>query len=144
MSCACPAPGQARLPERAAALHALADLDLGFRTPEPLRQRGAHGTDEAPFLVLDRIPGEPLEADALDDSHVVDTVAAQYATLLSGLARAGTDETVRAVLPQAPEGRWRLFAENVRVELFPLMSDNGRFRAERELAALDSLGLPDT
>ncbi|BCM64883.1 hypothetical protein EASAB2608_00217 [Streptomyces sp. EAS-AB2608] len=45
---------------------------------------------------------------------MVDTVAAQYATLLSGLARAGTDETVRSVLPQAPEGQWRRFAERVR------------------------------
>ncbi|MFE7314208.1 viomycin phosphotransferase [Streptomyces sp. NPDC057555] len=129
----------ARLPERAAALHALAGLDLGFRTPEPLLQGGAHGTDEAPFLVLSRIPGDPLETDTLNDAHVVDTVAAQYATLLSGLARAGTDERVRVVLPQAPEDRWRRFAEDVHAELFPLMSDSGRLRAERELAALDSL-----
>ncbi|CAM5255582.1 viomycin phosphotransferase [Streptomyces griseomycini] len=129
----------ARLPQRAAALHALAGLDLGFRTPEPLLQGGAHGTDEAPFLVLSRIPGEPLETDALNDAQVVDTVAAQYATLLSGLACAGTDETVRSALPQATEGQWRRFAENVRAELFPLMSDSGRLRAERELTALDSL-----
>ncbi|MFI7466248.1 viomycin phosphotransferase [Nonomuraea sp. NPDC049646] len=129
----------ARLPQRAAALHALASLDLGFRTPEPLLQGGSHGTDEPPFLVLSRIPGEPLETDALNDAHVVDTVAAQYATLLSGLARAGTDETVRSILPQAPEGQWRRLAENVRAELFPLMSDSGRLRAERELTALDSL-----
>ncbi|MEU9791315.1 viomycin phosphotransferase [Streptomyces sparsogenes] len=129
----------ARLPERVAALQALAGLDLGFRTPEPLLQGGAHGTAEAPFLVLSRIPGEPLEADALNDAQVAATVAAQYATLLSALARAGGDETARAVLPRAPEGRWRRFAENVRAELFPLMSDSGRRRAERELAALDSL-----
>ncbi|WP_217136951.1 viomycin phosphotransferase [Streptomyces sp. AC558_RSS880] len=129
----------ARLPQRAAALHALANLGLGFRTPEPLLQGGTHGTDEAPFLVLSRIPGEPLETDALNDAQVVDTVAAQYATLLSALARAGTDETVRAVLPQAAEDHWRRFAENVRAELFPLMSDSGRLRAERELTALNSL-----
>lgn len=129
----------ARLPERVAALHALAGLDLGFRTPEPLLQGGAHGTGGEPFLVLSRIPGEPLESDALNDPQVVDTVAAQYVTVLSGLARAGTDETVRAVLPQAAEDHWRRFAENVRVELFPLMSDSGRLRAERELAALDGL-----
>ena len=129
----------ARLPQRAAALHALAGLGLGFRTPEPLFQGGAHGTGEVPFLVLSRIPGEPLETDALNDAQVADTVAAQYATLLSGLAHAGTDATVRAFLPQAPEGRWQRFAENVRAELFQLMSDSGRLRAERELAALDSL-----
>ncbi|WUH98177.1 viomycin phosphotransferase [Spirillospora sp. NBC_00431] len=129
----------ARLPERLAALNALADLDLGFRTPEPLSQGGTRNTDEVPFLVLGHIPGEPLKPDALNDAQVADTVAAQYAILLSGLARAGTDETVRAVLPQAPEGRWRQFAENVRAELFPLMTGSGRLRAKRELAALDSL-----
>ncbi|MEO3764000.1 viomycin phosphotransferase [Streptomyces sp. B5E4] len=129
----------ARLPQRAAGLHALAGLDLGFRTPEPLLQGGALCTDETPFLVLSRIPGEPLKADALVDARVVETVAAQYATLLSGLARAGAGEAVRAGLPQAPEGQWRQFAEDVRTELFPLMSGSGRRRAERELAALDSL-----
>lgn len=126
----------ARLPERAAGLRALAGLDLGFRTPEPLLQAGA---DEVPHLVLSRVPGEPLEPDALNDAQVVDAVAAQYATALSGLARAGTDEAVRALLPQAPEGQWRRFAEDVRAELFPLMSHSGRRRAERELAALDGL-----
>ncbi|MEU9672039.1 MULTISPECIES: viomycin phosphotransferase [Streptomyces] len=129
----------ARLPQRVAALHALAGLDLGFRTPEPLLQGGAHGTDEVPFLVLSRIPGQPLETDALNDAEVVDTVAAQYAKLLSALARSGTGEAVRAVLPHAAEGQWRRFAESVRAELFPLMSDSGRLRAERELSALDSL-----
>ncbi|MEW5539325.1 viomycin phosphotransferase [Streptomyces cyaneofuscatus] len=129
----------ARLPQRVAALHALTGLDLGFRTPEPLLQGGAHGTDEEPFLVLSRIPGEPLETDALNDAEVVDTVAAQYAKLLSALARSGTGEAVRAVLPHAAERQWWRFAENVRAELFPLMSDSGRLRAERELTALDSL-----
>ncbi|MGW1792657.1 viomycin phosphotransferase [Streptomyces tubercidicus] len=129
----------ARLPERVAALRALARLDLGFRTPEPLVQGGADGTDEAPFLMLSRIPGEPLEADALNDAHVAGAVAAQYATLLAGLDRAGAGESVRVALPHAQEGRWRRFADNVRSELFVLMSDNGRIRAERELTALDGL-----
>ncbi|QKW35503.1 viomycin phosphotransferase [Actinomadura sp. NAK00032] len=124
-----------RLPARAGVLRALAALDLGFRTPEPVSQGGG----EAPFLVLSRIPGEPLEADALNDARMVDSVAAQYAALLSGLARAGADESVRAVIPQAPEGRWRRFAEDVRGELFPLMSGGGRLRAGRELSALDGL-----
>ncbi|MEV0661525.1 viomycin phosphotransferase [Actinomadura luteofluorescens] len=128
-----------RLPERAAALDALAGLDLGFRTPEPLLQGGAHGTGEAPFLVLGRIPGEPLDAEALNDAQVADTVAAQYATLLSSLASAGIDEKARAVLPHATEDRWRQFAQSVRAELFQLLSTSGRLRAERELAALNDL-----
>ncbi|MUN39125.1 viomycin phosphotransferase [Actinomadura litoris] len=129
----------ARLPERAAALRLLAGLDLGFRTPEPLLEGGAYGTDETPFLVLSRIPGEPLSSDALDDADVLDAVAEQYATLLTDLARAGGDEAVRAVLPQEPHDRWRRFADDVRAELFQLMSDGGRLRAEEELAVLDGL-----
>ncbi|WP_242904529.1 viomycin phosphotransferase [Actinomadura terrae] len=126
----------ARLPERAATLNALARLDLGFRTPEPLLESG---TGETPFLVLSRIPGETLDDAALDNAQVAESVAAQYATLLSTLARAGADEAARAVLPQAAEDRWRRFADGVRAELFPLMSASGRLRAERELAALDGL-----
>ncbi|MFC5143438.1 phosphotransferase family protein [Streptomyces aureoversilis] len=132
----------AGLPERAAALRTLAGLDLGFRTPEVLassRGGGGHDGDGTPFLVLSRIPGAPLEAGALDDPVVADAVAAQYASLLAGLARAGTDGTVRAALPRAPEDRWRQFAADVRAELFPLMSGSGRRRAERELTALDTL-----
>ncbi|MDN3264378.1 aminoglycoside phosphotransferase family protein [Streptomyces sp. CSDS2] len=129
----------ARLPRRAATLAALAGLGLGFRTPEPLLQGRTHGTGEEPFLVLSRIPGEPLGADALSDARVAGTMAAQYATLLSALARAGADESVRALLPRAAEGRWCRFAEDVREELFPLMADSGLRRAERELLPLGGL-----
>ncbi|MEV0830378.1 viomycin phosphotransferase [Nonomuraea rubra] len=128
----------ARLPHRAAGLRVLAGLELGCGIPEPLCEGSAQGVDELPFLVLRRIPGAPLEAEALDDREVAEAVAAQYVTLLSGLAKAGADEEVRAALP-APPDRWRRFAADVRAELFPLMSDGGRQRAERELAALDGL-----
>lgn len=128
-----------RLPGRVTSLRTLASLDLGFRTPEPLLLGGAPGTDEPPFLLLSRIPGEPLDNDTLDDDRVAEAFAGQYATLLSALARAGTNQTVRAELPEAPADRWRQFAESVRAELFQLMSHDGRLRAERELAALDDL-----
>lgn len=127
-----------RLPERVRTLRVLADLDLGFCIPEPLLA-GVAGAEQAPFLLLTRIPGEPLDPDALRDVRVIDTVAAQYTTLLSALAQAGTDVQVRSVLPQAREDRWTEFAEKVRAELFHLMSRSGRLRAERELAALENL-----
>ncbi|MFE6157490.1 viomycin phosphotransferase [Streptomyces sp. NPDC056486] len=129
----------ARLTARAAVLRVLAGLDLGFRTPEPLLTGGAHGTDEPPYLVLSRVPGAPLPDSALERPGMAASVAAQYVTLLTGLAEAGTDEDVRAALPRAPEGEWRLFAADVRAELFGLMSDAGRLRAERELTAVDDL-----
>ncbi|WP_227997811.1 viomycin phosphotransferase [Nocardia australiensis] len=129
----------ARLPERAAVLRTLAGLDLGFGTPRPLAKSAAQSTDEPPYLVLSRIPGAPLDNDALISPEVAEAVATQYAALLSRLAAAGSDEKVRAALPLAPEGEWQEFAAGVRAELFPLMSDSGRERAERELAALDAL-----
>jgi aminoglycoside phosphotransferase (APT) family kinase protein len=128
-----------RLPARAAVLRALAGLDLGFRTPRPLAQGGTRGTDEPPYLVLSRVPGAPLEEGALERPEVAERAAEQYAELLSGLAAAGSEESVRAALPAAPESQWQEFAAGVRAELFPLMSDGGRERAERELAALDGL-----
>jgi aminoglycoside phosphotransferase (APT) family kinase protein len=128
----------ARLPHRAAVLSLLAGFDLGSRTPQPLLEGGAQGTDELPFLVLGRVPGAPLEVDAIEDPKVAEAAAAQYVSLLAELARVGAEEKVRAAL-SAPEDRWRQFAADVRAELFGLMSDGGRQRAGRELAALDRL-----
>ncbi|MFD4767436.1 phosphotransferase family protein [Streptomyces niveus] len=124
-----------RLPLRAAVLRALAGLELGFRTPEPLVESG----NESPFLVLSRVPGAPLPDGALVDPGVAEAVAAQYAALLGALAGAGADPVVRAALPHAPYEGWREFAAGVRGELYGLMSDDGRRRAERELTALDGL-----
>ncbi len=128
----------ARLPERAAVLRTLARLDLGFRTPVPLLA-GEPGPDGPGFLVLSRVPGAPLDAAAVVGpgvgDAVTDAVAEQYAALLTGLAVAGGD----AAVPAAEEDRWRRFAERVRAELYGLMSEAGRGRAERELAALDGL-----
>ncbi|AMD53693.1 hypothetical protein ATO49_01800 [Mycolicibacterium fortuitum subsp. fortuitum DSM 46621 = ATCC 6841 = JCM 6387] len=64
--------------------------------------------------MLTRIPGQPLENDALDDERVAETVAAQYVTLLAALYRAGADATARAVLPQNRADRWHQFAEGVK------------------------------
>ncbi|MFF4197272.1 phosphotransferase family protein [Nonomuraea sp. NPDC001831] len=128
----------ARLPQRAAVLRLLAGFGLGFRTPRPLPQAGDPGTDEPRFLVLSRVPGAPLEAGELEDPQVAEAAAAQYVTLLRELARIGAEDDVRAALP-APRDRWRRFTAGVRAELFGLMSERGRRRAERELAALDGL-----
>ncbi|MFI7232032.1 phosphotransferase family protein [Nonomuraea angiospora] len=126
----------ARLPQRAALLRVLAGLGLGFRIPRPLSE----GAGEAPYLVLSRVPGAPLENGALDDPAVAEAAAEQYAELLGALARAGADERARAALPWTPEDRWRRFEADVRAELFGLMSGAGRRRAERELTA--AAGLP--
>ncbi|QNP75422.1 aminoglycoside phosphotransferase family protein [Streptomyces roseirectus] len=112
-----------RLPAKTAVLRVLAGLDLGFRTPRPLAEGDGH-------VVLTRIPGAPLQGDAGPE------VARQYVALLNALADAGADARVRAAVPV---GEWTGFAAGVRAELFPLMSDPGRARAARELAALTAL-----
>ncbi|MFC3981628.1 phosphotransferase family protein [Streptosporangium jomthongense] len=149
-----------RLPRRVEVLRLLAELDLGFATPSPLFEHGTrytdgrsapggdagdallgHGTGDVdgwPFLVLSRVPGAPLEVDTLKDPAVAEAVAARYVTLLASLAGAGSDERARAALT-APRDRWRCFAQDVRSELFGLMSQDGRRRADRELVALDDL-----
>ncbi|MEU0572589.1 aminoglycoside phosphotransferase family protein [Nonomuraea sp. NPDC005983] len=121
-----------RLPRRAAVLRVLAGLDLGVRTPVPL-------DEGASWLVLSRVPGAPLAQEELRRREVADLVAARYAALFTGLAAAGARTAVREALPHAPRDRWREFAADVRAELFALMSDAGRARAVRELAALDGL-----
>ncbi|WEV25345.1 aminoglycoside phosphotransferase family protein [Streptomyces sp. 71268] len=132
----------ARLPERAAVLRTLAGLDLGFRTPVPLLA-GEPAPDGPGYLVLSRVPGAPLDAGAVVGPGVADVVtdavAEQYAALLTGLAVAGADAAVRVAVPAVEEDRWRRFAERVRAELYGLMTEAGRRRAERELTALDGL-----
>jgi aminoglycoside phosphotransferase (APT) family kinase protein len=124
----------ARLPRSAAVLRTLHGLGLPFRTPTPLDQG-----DDPPFLVLDRIPGEPLDNAALGDPATAASVAGQYTSLLSALAEAGSDAKVRAALDHTPPDQWQRFAADVRTELHPLMSPAGRRRADRELTALDAL-----
>ncbi|MEU9607489.1 viomycin phosphotransferase [Streptomyces sp. NPDC048057] len=121
-----------RLPERAAVLRVLDGVDLGFRTPRLL-------AEEASYVVMSRVPGAPLDAEALRDPAVAEAVARQYVELLRGLAAAGADGEVRGALRAAPEGEWQRFAVDVRTRLFPLMSAAGQERAARELAALDAL-----
>ncbi|MEU4311514.1 aminoglycoside phosphotransferase family protein [Nocardia sp. NPDC024068] len=123
-----------RLPRRARTLRMLAELDLGVRAPVPLA--AGRDADATPYLVLDRIPGAPLDPAALSGSETASRVADQYAALLTALARAGQDAVVRRRLPRTPVDRWPRFAREVRTDLFPLMSDRGRRRAGRELTAL--------
>ncbi|MET7330822.1 aminoglycoside phosphotransferase family protein [Nonomuraea sp. NPDC005650] len=124
-----------RLPQRAATLRVLNELALGFHIPRPLFE----GAGETPYLVLSRVPGAPLEGGVLDDPAAAGAVAKQYAELLSALAQAGADEQARAALPRTPQDRWQRFEADVHAELFELMSDAGRRRAERELAAASRL-----
>ncbi|MGX1775535.1 phosphotransferase family protein [Nocardia brasiliensis] len=157
----------ARLPLRGDALRAVAGLELveGFRSHRPdapstdvscgespceLPTASVHSrriavprlvdlSDDPPYLLMTRVGGEPLAASVLRDARVAKSVAQQCHTLLSALSAAGADRQLRAALPPAPADRWTRFAADVRAELYPLMNAAGRARADRELAALDTL-----
>lgn len=124
-----------RLPERTSVLRTVADLELGFRTPVPLSEVAGLQS----YLVLSRMPGAPLDGAALDDPSVLAVAAAEFAALLTGLARVGRHGAARVDLPTSSPERWQKFAARVRAELFPLMSEEGRARATAELADLRML-----
>ncbi|QBS46129.1 phosphotransferase family protein [Nocardia sp. CS682] len=139
-----------RLPACAAALRALAHIDLGGAVPECLTvgtprdaatpaTPAAAGLATATYLVMTKVAGAPLDVESLRDSAVAESVARHCHDLLGKLAAAGTDPRIRASLPAASLDRWRAFADGVRTELYPLMHGSGRERAERELSALGSL-----
>lgn len=122
----------AELPGRVAVLTAVDALDLGVDVPVPLsevQEGGPHG-----FLVLSRLHGTPLERADATLPDVIDVVAAEFARVLRAMAAADV-EKLRLAVPVADAGRWGGFAGRVRATLFPLMSEDGRARAERELAA---------
>ncbi|MFI9505931.1 phosphotransferase family protein [Nocardia sp. NPDC052566] len=146
----------ARLPERAATLHALRKFDLGVAVPELL---GAGVDDGVPYLVLTRIPGAPIEPEVLADPDM-EHVVRHCHQLLTRLAAAAVDPSVSGgspcaatdrrsvsaadpaaggVLSRTPADHWSVFAADVRAELYPLMTDSGTRRAERELTAVESL-----
>ncbi|TDC04176.1 aminoglycoside phosphotransferase family protein, partial [Streptomyces sp. 8K308] len=119
---------------RAALLRAVAALDLGVRTPTPIAELA-----DPPRLSLTRVPGEPLPPGALDSPAVFAAAAEQLATLLARLATAPS-----SALPRQAATHWRDFADAVVAELHPLMSREGRARADAELAALRALPALDT
>ncbi|AFT98504.1 phosphotransferase family protein [Nocardia brasiliensis] len=157
----------ARLPLRAAALRAVAGLELvaaqefrGHRPSAPSTgvscgeslcelqttsvnrpriavPRLVDVSDDPPYLVMTRVSGEPLAATVLRDVRAAESVARQCHALLSALSAAGADQ--HSALPTTPADRWTRFADDVRAELYPLMKAAGRARADRELAALGAL-----
>nr|WP_324197715.1 phosphotransferase [Nocardia abscessus] len=127
----------ARLSARAATLRALAEPRLGIAVPQPIELAGLD--EDVAFLLLTRIPGEPLDDTMLTDPQSVEAIASQCHSLLAALTAAAADRRIRALLPAAAPHRWHDFARAVRTELYPLMADHGRDRAERELTALRDL-----
>jgi len=83
---------------------------------------------------LTRLPGRPLGQVSGDRAE--EAVITDLAMLLDRLAELGPLPAIAAVVSPADPDHWPRFASRVRHVLYPLMSAQGRQRADAELAAV--------
>jgi len=121
------------LPERVALLRELGRRELPVAIAEVVSDESVGQPLGQCHVALRRVPGQPIEADAVADDESGAAAAAELARLLGRLERLGADEAVRAAVPPADGALWERFAADVREVLFPLMSAAGRVRAASEL-----------
>jgi aminoglycoside phosphotransferase (APT) family kinase protein len=119
------------LPARLALLRALRKCEMPVAIPGLLSDAAVGQPLGQCYAVLQRVSGQPAEPDqfAATQSGVITDLA----SLLDRLIELGTDAAVREAVPRADPGEWLRFADDVSRVLFPLMSRDGRARAEAEL-----------
>jgi hypothetical protein len=109
----------------------------GLPVPVPL----ADGHIRSPLgqchVPLTRLPSQPL--GQIRDERAARAVVSELASLLDRLAELGADPAIATVVPRAAADHWATFASQVRHVLHPLMSSQGRMRADAELAAATTL-----
>ncbi len=140
-----PRDDQARraLPGRVALLRVLQDSGFPVATPVPLATAHA-GEPEALgrcYVALSRLRGHPLRGPL--DPPSESAMLGELGRLMGALSELGADPAVAKAVPGADPDRWIRFADDVARVLFPLMSGQGRRRAEAELAratAVDPAG----
>ena len=129
------------LPARAELLSNLGNSCLPVAIPQLLSKAALSQPLGRCHVALRRLSGQPIEeiADPLAEHAAVPSLA----RILDRLSELGTDEAIRKVVPRSDPRRWERFAQDVTAVLFPLMSGQGRERAEAELnqvLALDPSG----
>ncbi|HET9899121.1 MAG TPA: aminoglycoside phosphotransferase family protein [Streptosporangiaceae bacterium] len=120
-----------KLPAACELLATLGDCGLPAAIPRLLDTSHLDRPLVRSHAAVSLLPGAPLAAGL--SQHAQEAAANQLAGLLDQLAAAASDERLLRLVPGAP--RWVDFAASVRQVLFPLMSAEGRRRAEAELAA---------
>jgi aminoglycoside phosphotransferase (APT) family kinase protein len=125
-----------RLPQRVALLAALVRCRLPVTIPDPLDVAHVDGPVGTCYVAVRRLRGEPpgFDRDAVELPQA--GLVTQLAGLLDQLASLGLDPAVLRAVPGASRDHWPRWCDQVRRELFPLMSASGRRRAEAELAAV--------
>jgi aminoglycoside phosphotransferase (APT) family kinase protein len=127
-----------RLPERAALLTALASRAVPVTIPAPLDATHLDRPVGSCYLAVRRVHGDPAVPGPVSEP-ARNRLASQLARLLDDLARLGLDSAVRQAVPAVGPQWWLDWGARVRRELFPLMSELGRQRADGELAAVATL-----
>jgi aminoglycoside phosphotransferase (APT) family kinase protein len=107
----------------------------------PLAQ--AHAGEHEPLgrchVALSRLPGQPLPREQATGPRSEPAVIGELARLLDALAGLGADPAVRKAAPGPDPDHWSRFAGEVTRVLFALMPEQGRRRAEAELARVTAV-----
>jgi aminoglycoside phosphotransferase (APT) family kinase protein len=122
------------LPAAVALLTALANCQLPIAIPVPVSTDHVGYPLGISHVALSRVPGQQMSA--ISDARAQRAVIGQLAWLLDRLAELGADPAIRRLVPRTGPDYWLDFGGQVRQVLFPLMSADGRRRADAELAAV--------
>jgi aminoglycoside phosphotransferase (APT) family kinase protein len=125
-----------KLPARMALLAALAQARLPVAIPAPLDSAHVGRPLGSCYAAVSMVRGEPAERGDLSGRPADDALVRGLANLLGKLAALGADDGIRQAVPAASADYWLDWAGQVRDVLFPLMTDAGRARADRELDAV--------
>jgi aminoglycoside phosphotransferase (APT) family kinase protein len=121
------------LPARAELLSALGDSPFPVAVPGLLSRTAVDEPLGRCHIALRRLPGRALEDAQIADSPAADLLVSSLAQLLDRLSELGGTDAIGKAVPLADPRRWERFAEDVSAVLFPLMSRDGRHRAETQL-----------
>ncbi|HXB48559.1 MAG TPA: phosphotransferase [Streptosporangiaceae bacterium] len=121
------------LPARMALLRALRTFEMPVAIPGLLSDAAVAQPLGQCHAALQRVSGEPIEPDQLAETSAQSGVITDLAVLLDRLLELGTDPAIQEAVPRADPSEWQRFADDVSKVLFPLMSRDGRARAEAEL-----------
>ncbi len=132
---------RATLPAAVDLLTALSKADLPTAVPRPL-ETGHLGSPLGECHVpLTRLHGQPFEDIGVggDGDAAEEAVIGDLAMLLDRLADLGSDPAIASLVPRTDPDYWPGFASQVRAVLYPLISADGRGRADTELAAVTTV-----
>lgn len=127
------------LPSRIALLRILQGAELPVAIPGVLSDAAVGDPLGLCHVALQRVAGQPIELEQLAGAAPQPGLVTDLALLLERLLELGADAAIQEAAPRADEHSWQRFAGQVTDVLFPLMSRQGRERAEAELNRVEQV-----